>query len=364
MSRAVVTGIGCVGPTGLGVDRLPDAMDAGRPLGSVEPVGAPRGRRREMRVARIAPFDREPFIPARKLRRMDEVSQVWTVTCMLALADAGLDDLQPDKALYRPEDRATFLGTGFGCVAATWEYLTELTTDGAAMANPFLFSESVANAPAGHSAIEMNARGPNCTLTCADASAVAAVAAGARSIQDGRAEMAVCGGLELLPSPAIEALAALGAPGFVGEGSVALILESLESARSRGARIHAEIAGQASASDPRCGSWEWSLDADRMSRVLTGAARRGGGRSVRKVFLHAGGFPPAEAAEDRAAAASFPGVPVVRPARVFGGMVSAAFSLALGVLDSSRQAPEESVVVSAWAWGGGLYSVALSGAPD
>jgi len=364
VSRVVVTGIGSVGPGGFGTGSLVRALDEGQPLGGVETFDTPRGRRREMRVARIAPFDPEPFIPARKLRRMDEVSQVWTVACMLAHSDAGLDAAGSPDLPYPPEDRATFLGTGLGCIAATWEYLRELTAEGAAMANPFLFSESVANAPAGHSAIELDARGPNCTLTCADASAVAALSAAARSIRDGRAKLAYCGGLELLPSLAVQTLAALGAPGFLGEGCVALVLESLESALSRRARIYAEVAGLASGSDPRCGSSEWSRDADRMAGVLRRAVKRSGRPAVRKVFLHASGFGAADEAESRAAAAVFPDAPVIRPSLVFGTLAAASgFSLALSALDSSRLSSDEAQTVAAWSWGGGLHSVSLCGPP-
>lgn len=365
MSRAVITGIGCIGPSGVGTEALVAAVRQDRPLGGIESVPTLRGRRRDMRVARVAPFDRESYLPARKLRRMGELSQIWTIACLLARSDAGLDSPESGADPHPPERRGTFLGTGFGCLGETWEYLEGLSRDGAAMANPFLFSESVANAPAGHSAVELDARGHSCTFTCGDASAAAAVAAAASSIRDDRVTLAYCGGVELLPEPIVQVLAALGAPGFLGEGCVALVLESLDCARARGARVYAEVAGHASASDPRCRPTEWSTDAIRMAGVMRRAVERtGDGSGVGKVFLHACGSPPAEEAEGRAVVSVFPKAEAVRASRVFGTLAAAAgFNLALSALDASRRSSEEAVVAPAWSWGGGLFSIALCGPP-
>ena len=364
MRRIVVTGISCLGPVAGGVEQFAAAFREERPLGHTESVDTLRGRRRELRLCRLAPFDRETFLPAHKLRRMDELSQVWTIACLEARADAGLEATDSGEAHHSPESRATFLGTGFGCIECTWTYLETISTGGAAAANPFLFSESVANAPAGHSAIELDARGQNCTLTCGDASAVAAVAAGTQAIRDGRAEIAYCGGVELFPPPLVRVLAAAGAPAFLGEGCVCLVLESLESARARRARIYAEIAGRAAASDPGCGSTEWSVDVARMASVLRRVAHGDVPRTVRKVFLHASGSEAAESAESAAAALVFPDAPTVAVAHVFGSMAAAGgFSLALATRDASCITAEETGIVTAWSWGGGLHAVSLSGPP-
>ena len=360
MRRVVVTGIGCLGPVPGGARDLAAALRDGRPLGQVECVEIPRGRRRELRLARLAPLDRESFLPAHKLRRMDEMSQVWTIACLLARDDAGLAAGGP----HAPERRAMFLGTGLGCVASTWDYLAGLAKGGAAAANPFLFSESVANAPAGHAAIELDARGPGCTLTCGDASAVAAASAAALAIQSGRADVAYCGGAELLPPPVLRVLAAAGAPGFLGEGCVGLVLESLESARARRARIYAEVAARAAASDPRCAWTEWSADEARMASVLRAVAQGSRPRAVCKVFLHASGSRAAGEAETHAAAAVFPDASVVRAAQVFGSLAAAGgFGLALAALEASALPTEEAHVVAARSWGGGLHGVALGGPP-
>jgi 3-oxoacyl-[acyl-carrier-protein] synthase II len=361
----VITGIGCIGPMGVGPEALAAAAREGAPLGPVESVPTLRGRGREMRVARVATLDRESFLSPGKLRRMGDLSQIWTIACMMARSDAGFDSPGPAADRHAPERRGTFLGTGLGCLRETWDYLEGVGRDGAAMANPFLFSESVANAPAGQSAVELDARGHNCTFTCGDASAAAAAAVAASSIADGRVTLAYCGGVELLPPPVVRVLAALGAPGFLGEGCVALVLESLESARARGARIYAEVAGRASASDPRCRATEWSTDTIRMAGAMRRAVERSGRSGVGKVFLHACGSPPAEQAEDRAVDSVFPNVQTVRASRVFGSLAAAAgFNLALSALDASGRSSEEAVVVPAWSWGGGLFSIALCGPPD
>ncbi|MCI0659250.1 MAG: hypothetical protein L0170_19520, partial [Acidobacteria bacterium] len=267
MNRVVITGVGVLSPAGVGVETFRRALSEGRPLG--EAVDRPGRHRRPnpLKVAKIPKFDREQYLPARKLRRMGELSQIWTLACLLARSDAGLEQEAPAP----PEKRGTFLGTGLGCIDTTWEYLEGMLKDGMGSASPYLFAESVANAPAGHSAIEMDARGTCVTLTCGDASAAAALATAARALRDGRLEMAYCGGVELMTEPLLRVLAPLGGPSHLGEGAVCLILETLQRAKNRKARILAEIVGVGLASDPQAPATSWSCD----PQVFASAMRRG-----------------------------------------------------------------------------------------
>ena len=366
MRRVVITGVGCVGAAGIGTGSLRAALASDGPLGEVLEIETARDRKRLVRLARLVPFDREAFLPSRKLRRMGELSQLWVICCLMARSDAGWEGA--GGILPPPEKRGTFLGTGFGCIDTTWEYLTGMLRDGAATASPFLFAESVANAPAGHSAIEMDTRGADITLTCGDASAATALEMAARAIRDGRLEMAYCGGVELMSESLVRVLASLRSPLFLGEGGACLILESLDLARSRKARIYGEVAGGALASDPGAPATDYSRDPEAMEHVIRRALASAAGESqppaepIRKIFLHAAGSPQAMAAERRAVERTCPGIPTEAVAAKTGTLAAAGglnlVAAALEAGDPSGGTPDARLLlVNSFGWGGSLVSV-------
>ena len=142
MRRVAITGVACAGSFGWDPPALGRAAGSEQPCGAMEEIVSTRGKRRRMRVARLAPFARDSVLPARSLRRMGDVSQIWTICCLLAARQAGMES--PAACPAPPDRRGTFLGTGLGCTDTTWDYLKGLDADGAGMGNPFLFSESVA----------------------------------------------------------------------------------------------------------------------------------------------------------------------------------------------------------------------------
>jgi 3-oxoacyl-[acyl-carrier-protein] synthase II len=371
MNRVAVTGIGCLCGAGVGPECL-RAVLSGESISAEEilPEGA-GSRRRPLRVARIPAFDRLAFLPARKLRKMEDLSQIWVICAQMALSDAGLGP--GDGRLPPPERRGVFLGTGFGCIDTTWRYLAEMFRDGAAAANPYLFAESVANAPAGHGAIELDARGANVTVTSGDASAAVALERGVRALREGRLEMACCGGIELMSEPLVRILSSVGSPGFVGEGSACLVLETMERALGRKARIYAEVTGTALASDPEAPATLWSRNPEAITRGLRIALASGAGEdrspepAVRKVFLHAPGHPLSDAAEMAAVDRLLPGVPRTAVSRRVGTFAAAGgVSLAAGAMEAREDAGGEgrSILVHASSWGGGLATVIFRGAPS
>ena len=359
MNRVVITGVGVVGPTGAGTVPFLSALAEGRPLGEFLEEPGRRGRPRSLRVAKIPPFDRERFLPARKLRRMGELSQIWTLACLLARSDAGLEG--EGASLPSPEMRGTFLGSGFGCTDTTWEYLEGMFRDGMAAASPFLFSESVANAPAGHSAIELDARGTCVTLTGGDASAAVAVGTAVRALKVGRLEVAYAGGLELMTKPLLHALAVLGGPSHLGEGSACLVLETLSSAKRRDARVIAEVAGSGIASDPRASATSWSTDPETFRAAMAHAWKAAsrddgaGSRHPGAVRLHACGSPASDEAEAAAAESIAPGVPRLSATPVFGSHAAAGgFNLVAAALEAASRGE---VLLHAHAWGGSACSL-------
>jgi len=354
VTRAVITGVGVVSGAGVGAAALSDALSRGEALGAIEEVEALRGRSHRVRVARIPPFDRGEHIPPRKLRRMGDVSQIWMIACLLARNDARLDD----AATAPPGRRGTFAGTGYGCIDTTWDYLVGLYNDGAGVANPFLFSESVANAPAGHSAIELDTRGASVTFTCADVSAAAAVEFGARAVREGRVDLVYCGGVDLMSTPLLRALTAFGTVEFVGEGAACIILESERHARQRGARVYAELAGSGMASDPSAPAAGWGTDPGPLGAAIRRAldrARREADGPVR-AFLHPCGDAAAEAAQRTAVKGLLPEAILEQPGRVTGSLAGAGgLGIAAAVLDGRQQ----DALVCATGWGGSIYALML-----
>ncbi len=355
MRRVAITGLACAGPFGWTTASLREACRRQEPGGSMERIEARRGRPHVMRVARCAPFQRESVLTSRTLRRMGELSQIWTICCLQAARDGGFEDLA-----CPPERRGTFLGTGFGCTDTTWEYLRGLHADGAGMANPFLFSESVANAPAGHSAIELDTRGTAISLTCADASAATAVAHAARAIAHDRLDAAWCGGVEILSEPLLHVLATLAVP-FASEGAVCFLLEPLASARARGARVHAELAGWGEASDPAAPAVDWSINPAPMEQALRAALQRApreAGQLPLSVYLHAAWEGPARDAEQEAARRVCPEARTLEVSRRLGPLGAAGgFSLAAATLQASEAARGHGSLTVSSGWGGTIVSL-------
>ena len=390
--RVVITGLGCLSAAGTEIDPHRRAFHDGSDLATPERLVLGGGEWLETRVARFPEFDRGALISPAGQRRMSLLSQNWVVACLKARADArlnaaqntgfaggvraGRSAAQPDQAAVdasgapAPERTGVFLGTGFGCLQCTAEYLDGVQRDGLGLGSPFLFSESVANAPAGHAAIELVCRGPNLTLTCGDAAGMAAVEAGARAIRQGRADAVYAGGAEQMTAPLLAVLARLGAsagtgkhegrrwrvPGaasnahFPGEGAACLLLEERERALARGARPYAEVKMGAMLSDPEADASGWSRSVRPRAAALRRALEcsRLSPDDVDGVLLHACGDPEADRAEAQALTGVLesersPGVPTLSlfsPARVVGRFAAAgALSVAAAALSLRYQEP-------------------------
>jgi len=367
MRRVVVTGLGALTPAGLGATPLMNALAAGMPLGEIEAIPTLRGAAHPVRVARLPPFDREEHIPARTLRRMGDVSQIWTIACQLAREDAGLAG---EAAAHPPERRGLFMGTGFGCIDATWEYLRQMAQEGMGTTSPFLFSESVANAPAGHSAIALDTRGPCVTFTCGDASAIVAVARAAEAIRQGRLDIAWAGGGDMMVPILLRVLAAMGVPS-AGEGAVCLVLEELDHARARGARILAEVARAGMASDPRVTALQWPRDRARIAEAMTRAARplpdEPSTPAVARVYLQGAPDALAAHAERDASSRCFPDARLVTVDPVIGFFgASGGHSVAAALMSVAEPGGAHSpanVIVSGPSWGGGITCLRLRSVP-
>ncbi len=259
MNRVVITGIGTVNALGLDVPSFWEGIISGRSaIGRIS--GFDTARFGSKLGAEVKGFEPSRFVDPMKLRRMDKLSQMALVSSIEAMNDAGLS-----AGILPPERIGVVIGNGYGGTSCTEEFFEGLLMRGPSGVNPMLFPTTVPNSAASLTSIELNLKGPNCTFCQKDISAEEAVIYAAGLIRKGAADAVIAGGGEELNDVIYHAFDSLGilSPGrkggeegcfpfgrmrngrVLGEGAGVLVLESLESARRRGARVYAEVAGEA-----------------------------------------------------------------------------------------------------------------------
>jgi 3-oxoacyl-[acyl-carrier-protein] synthase II len=260
----VITGMGTINPLARDVPGLWSALCAGRNgIGLIE-----RFDTRDFRIkfaGEIKNFDPEEYMDSRTARRMDRFAQFGVVAAVGALKDSGLDMAREDVTRC-----GVIVGSGVGGLAEWEEQHTRLMEGGPGRVSPFMIPKMIANAGAGNISIQLGFQGPNTCVTTACASAGHAVTDAMRAIQQDHADVMVAGGTEAAVTP-------LGLAGFINaralssnnanpagasrpfdkdrdgfvlsEGAGIVVLEELEHARKRGARIYAELLGGGSSGD-------------------------------------------------------------------------------------------------------------------
>ena len=259
-TRVVVTGLGTTSPLGGDVARTWEGMVAGRSgvreLGELAEglpvtIGA---------AAAVEPTDVLERVVA---RRLDRSSQFALISALEAWADSGLDAVAEAGELVNERFGVAF-ASGIGGVQTLLTNYDALHDKGPRRVSPLSVPMLMANAPAATISLRLGARGPVNTPVSACASGNEAISLAVDQIRLGRVDVAIAGGTEAaihpLPISAFANMMALskkqGDPtavsrpfdvdrdGFVlGEGAGALVLESLEHAQARGARIYAEVLG-------------------------------------------------------------------------------------------------------------------------
>jgi 3-oxoacyl-[acyl-carrier-protein] synthase II len=262
LRRVVVTGLGAVSPLGTDVASTWRGLCAGE-------SGVRRLERLEHEDCRsrigaeVKGFDPSRIPSRQDTRKLGRAAQFALAAAIEAWGDSGLRSVEPDRA-------AALVGTGFGDAAETARNALAHEKRGARAIHPLYAPRLMANAPAGHIAMEFGLRGPVFAPISACASSAHALGLGQRLIRWGDADVVVAGGTEeiscVLSSLAFDSLRALSArndeperasrpfdrarDGFVlGEGAAIAILEEREHALRRGARIYAELAGFGMAAD-------------------------------------------------------------------------------------------------------------------
>ena len=281
----VITGAGTVGSYGCGVQPLARALDSGMPVLSEIDRSAGYHRDGGARLAAlVAGQDLSAWLSAAAARRMSLPSRFAVAAARMALEHAS-------GQVQEPRPTAVVLSTAFGPSAFTEKILRGLQTDGPEATSPFLFTESVANAPAAQVAISCAAEGPNITVTQREAGPFLAVARGAAEVASGRAARALVGAVDELTPLAHAILDRFGAlsraagpcgeqarpydrhrNGMVAaEGATVLVLEDEAAARARGASLLARVRASGSAFDPTASRVGWG-----QGHVLLGRALRKG----------------------------------------------------------------------------------------
>lgn len=289
--RVVVSGLGQVSSAGLGREALAAALAAGDPrpveidrsAGYHRPTGACRAL-----VAESGP-ELARWVPPMEARRFSRPSKLAVAAVRMALEDAGL----AADALAGPT--AVMVATTFGPSEFTERILRQILADGPQGASPFLFTQSVANAPAAQMAMVLGARGPNVTVTQREAGPLIAFGRAVAEVAAGRARCAVVAAVEE-HSPLLHAvLDRFGAlagsdggeevarpfdlrrDGFVlAEGATALILEREDEVVARGGRALARCGLAAGAFDTAAPRTGWSRDPGHLAASLVGHLARAG----------------------------------------------------------------------------------------
>jgi len=259
LKRVVVTGLGIVSPVGIGVDEAWRAVLAGR--GAAGPVTRFDCSQFRTRFAcEVRGFDPAAYFDPKEARGMDLYTQFATAAAAQAFDDAGLAGCAGD-----PYRRAVIFASGIGGINTLQEELLKFAQGGGKPRfSPFMVPKMIGNIAAGGIAIKYDFRGANYGTVSACASSSHALIDALHLIRLGKADVAIAGGAEapinitgLGGFCALRALsernddpATASRPfdrdrdGFVlGEGAAALVVESLDHARARGARMYAELAG-------------------------------------------------------------------------------------------------------------------------
>jgi len=208
MSRVAISGIGIVAPGAIGIESFRALLDAGKtaiaPVERFDTEGLSAHN-----AALVVDFKARDYIPAMKLRRMNTLSRYAVAAARLAIDDAGV-------AL--PNEAGVALGTAFGPVQTSVDYMQEYVAKGAALAPPQLFAESVANAPGSHIAIELDLRGFNLTVTQRESSLLAAAMFASSQIVKGTVPSAIIGGVEEVNEMVFSVLDRVGALAHAEDG--------------------------------------------------------------------------------------------------------------------------------------------------
>ncbi len=262
--RVVVTGLGLLTPIGLDVESTWSGLMAGKSgAGTISQFDATDYA---VRIAcELKGFDVEKFVDKREARKMDPSVHYGVAAALMAWNDSGLADAGLEADLV-----GAIIGSGVGGIQTLENQHTVLMEKGPRRISPFFIPMLIPDMSSGVVSIMLGLKGPNFATVSACASGAHAIGTAFRSIQHGDADAIVSGGTEAAVSPmSIGGFASMRAissrndeperasrpfdaerDGFVlGEGAGVVVLEELEHAKNRGAKIYAELMGYGATGD-------------------------------------------------------------------------------------------------------------------
>jgi 3-oxoacyl-[acyl-carrier-protein] synthase II len=262
--RVVITGLGIVSAIGIGKDAYWESLRNGksgiRKITSFDASSYPC-----QVAAEVTEFDPTDFMPAQQARRIDRFAQLGVAAARLGIADAGLKlEGESEGAV------GIILGTSVGTLCYAEQQIALFYEKGIKRINPFFATSVIPSSATTQIMLDLKVKGPSQTITTACASGTCAVGEAFHAIKRGSVDIVIAGGAEAPITPLV--LSTLGSldmlagergcpeksyrpfsrdpQGFVlGEGSGILVLEELQHARRRDAKIYAEVAGFGMSSD-------------------------------------------------------------------------------------------------------------------
>jgi 3-oxoacyl-[acyl-carrier-protein] synthase II len=256
--RVVITGLGALTPIGNTAEELWNGLMQGRsgigPITKFDATGYPT------RIAgEIKGFDPLAFVDRKEARRLDPYLQYAIASSVMAVADAGLDPARVESERF-----GVLIGSGIGGITTLLDGEDVRKTKGADRVSPFIIPMLIVNMAAGLVSMRFGAKGPNSAVVTACATGNHAIGDAYRLIKYDEADVMIAGGAEAIIVPltvagfcAMKAMSTrneapekasrpfdAGRDGFVcGEGAGIVVLESLEHAVRRDARIYGEVIG-------------------------------------------------------------------------------------------------------------------------
>jgi len=262
--RVVVTGLGCVSPVGNTAAETWEALIVGK-SGAAPITHFDASRHKTRFAAEVKGFDGPALFGAREARKMDRFAQFATAAALEALEQAEFTVNESNR------DRVgVLIGSGIGGIITLLQEVDTLRERGPDRVSPFLVPMMISDSAAGMIAIRVGARGPNMSLATACATGTNALGEAAEMIRRGAADVMIAGAAEAAIVPvSMAGMNVMGAlstrndeptrasrpfdkdrDGFLmGEGGAILILEALEHAQARGAKIICEFSGYGASDD-------------------------------------------------------------------------------------------------------------------
>ncbi|MBM3395887.1 MAG: beta-ketoacyl-ACP synthase II [Betaproteobacteria bacterium] len=301
--RVVITGLGAVTPVGIGIPANWSAILAGQ-SGITRITKFDATLFASQIAGEVKGFEVANYLPPKEARRFDVFVHFGIAAAAEAIVDAQLK-ATPDNA----ERIGVIMGSGIGGLPMIEDMHGTLTTGGPRKVSPFLIPGTIVNMISGTLSIMHGFKGPNLAIATACTTSTHTIGEAARIIRYGDADCMIAGGAESTVSPlAIAGFASAralstrnddpvtasrpwdsGRDGFVlGEGAGAMVLESLEHAQARGARIYAELVGYGMSADAHHMTAPCE-DGDGARRCMVNALRDAGREASAVDYINAHG---------------------------------------------------------------------------